>query len=73
MVRPTPKKQDGKVFLKIDYTASRMDGEASEEGHPESTTFTIESTNLIEIGKPLLVGGSSSESSNYLLLKIDSR
>lgn len=67
-VKATP--QEGKVLLKIAYTVSRMDDNLSEEKRPDIVTVTIKSTLLLEIGKATLVGGTTSDTNDFLMVTI---
>ena len=67
-VKATP--QDGKVLLKVAYTASRMDDNESEEKPSDIATITFNSTHLLEFGKATLVGGVTSDTNNFLMVTI---
>jgi hypothetical protein len=67
-VKATP--QDGKVLLKVAYTASRMDDNESEEKPSDIATITFNSTLLLETGKATLVGGVTSDTNNFLMVTI---
>ena len=67
-VKATP--QDGKVLLKIVYTISRMDDNLTEDRQPDILTVQINSTLLLEIGKATLVGGSTSDTNNFVMVTI---
>lgn len=67
-VKATP--QEGKVLLKIAYTVSRMDDNLSEEKRPDIVTVTIKSTLLLEIGKATLVGGTTSDTNDFLMVTV---
>ena len=67
-VKATP--QDGKVLLKVAYTASRMDDNEAEDKPSDIATITFNSTLLLEIGKATLVGGVTSDTNNYLMVTI---
>jgi hypothetical protein len=67
-VKATP--QDGKVLLKVAYTASRMNDKEPEEKQSDIATVTYNSTLLLEIGKATLVGGVTSDTNNFLMVTI---
>lgn len=68
-VKATP--QEGKVLLKIAYTVSRMDDNLSEEKRPDIVTVTMKSTLLLEIGKATLIGGTTSDTNDFLMVTIN--
>jgi type II secretory pathway component GspD/PulD (secretin) len=71
LVRLTAEPADGKVLLKLSYECSRFEGEGTDESPPDTTTFQIDTTLLLEAGKPTLVGGSSASATSYLMVSVD--
>ena len=71
MIQVLATPQDSKVLLKIAYTASRIDENLSEEKAPEVVNFQFNTTLLLEIGKATLVGGVSSDTNDFLMVKIN--
>lgn len=67
-VKATP--QDGKVLLKVAYTASRLDDNEIEDKPSDIATITFNSTLLLETGKATLVGGVTSDTNNFLMVTI---
>ena len=67
-VKATP--QDGKVLLKVAYTASRMDDSETEDKPSDIATITFNSAHLLEIGKATLLGGVTSDTNNFLMVTI---
>ena len=70
MVRVTAEPVDGKTRLKLSYEASRFEGEGTNESPPDTKTFQINTTLLLERSKTVLVGGSSADSSTFLAVSI---
>jgi hypothetical protein len=71
LVRLTAEPADGKVLLKLSYECSRFEGEGTDESPPDTTTFQIDTTLLLEAGKPTLVGGSSASPTSYLMVSVE--
>jgi hypothetical protein len=71
MVSLTAEPADGRVLLKLSYTSSRFEGEGTDESPPDTTTFQIDATLLLEAGKPTLVGGSSASPTSYLMVSVE--
>ena len=70
MVRLTAEPSDGKTRLKLSYEASRFEGEGSDDSQPDTKTFQINTTLLLDRSKTVLVGGSSAESSTFLAVSV---
>jgi hypothetical protein len=71
MVRLTAEPCDGKTLLKLSYEASRFEGERSNDSPPDTKTFQINTTLLLDRSKTTLVGGTSAESSTFLAVSIN--
>lgn len=71
MVRLTAEPSDGKTLLKLSYEASRFEGEGSDDSPPDTKTFQINTTLLLERSKTALVGGTSAESSTFLAVSVN--
>ena len=71
LVRLTAQPADDKVLLKLSYECSRFEGEGTDESPPDTTTFQIDTTLLLEAGKPTLVGGSSASPTSYLMVSVE--
>lgn len=71
MIQVTATPQDSKVLLKVAYTASRIDDNVVEEKQPEIVNVQFNTTLLLEIGKATLVGGTSSETNDFLMVTIN--
>ena len=70
IVRATATPQAGKVVLQLQFESSRLDGEATADSAPNVATTEFSSTNLLEIGRPTLVGGSTAGASTFLVVTI---
>ena len=71
LVRLTAEPSDGKTLLKLSYEASRFEGEGSDDSPPDTKTFQVNTTLLLERAKTALVGGTSAESSTFLAVSIN--
>ncbi len=71
LVRLTAEPSDGKTMLKLSYEASRFEGEGSDDCPPDTKTFQINTTLLLERDRKALVGGTSAESSTFLAVSIN--
>ena len=60
IVRVTATPESGSVSLKLAYETSRLDGNGDEDTPPELTKTQINTTQLLELGQPRLVGSSTS-------------
>ena len=69
-VRATVSPQDSKVLLKLSYDASRLEGVATEETPPDTITVQFSTSLLLELGMPTLVGGSTAEETDFLMVTI---
>jgi hypothetical protein len=67
-IRVTP--EDGKLILKLRYTASRLGDEAPEDAPPDVLSSTYNATVAVEPGKPALVGGTDQENASYLIVYV---
>ena len=63
--------QGQSVQLGIDYESSRFDGDGTEDSPPDTVTAKITSMQLFEIGKPMLVGGTSAGETSYVIVSVD--
>ena len=71
MVRLTAEPSDGKTLLKLSYEASRFEGEGSDDSPPDTKTFQINTTLLLDRSKTALVGGTSAGSSTFLAVSVN--
>jgi len=62
--------QDQNVQLEIDYEASRLDGDGTEVSPPNTVITKITSMQTFQIGKPMLVGGTSAGETTYVIVTI---
>lgn len=70
VVRVTATPQESKVLLKVAYDVSRIDDSVSEEKQPDTVKIQLNTTLLLEIGKAKLVGGMTSDTNDFLMVKI---
>lgn len=70
MVRLTATPQSGKVLVKLSYESSRFDGKGTEDSPPDTVTTLMNSSHLVELGKPKLIAGTSEGSTSFLLLTV---
>jgi hypothetical protein len=72
LVKLTAVSQADKVLLKLSYEVSRLEGGAPDnpEEAPDMIVTQFNTTLLIEPGKPTLVGGTSAEPTNFLLVSV---
>ncbi len=70
MVRVTAEPCDGRTLLKLSYEASRFEGEGSDDSPPDTTSFQLNTTLLLEPSKTALVGGTSAGSSTFLAVSV---
>lgn len=70
IVRVTATPRAGKVVVKLSFESSRLDGKGAENSPPDISTTQIESTQLLEIGKPTLIGGTTADTSSFILLTV---
>ncbi len=70
LVRAIAEPQDGKVLLTLDYTASRLEGESSAEPPPEISKTQISTAQIVELGKPVLIGGTTADKTSYTLATV---
>ena len=72
LVRVTPALQAGKVALKLEFESSRIEGDASADSPPDISTTQIKTTQLLELGKPSLVGSTTSTANSVILITVTS-
>jgi type II secretory pathway component GspD/PulD (secretin) len=73
LVKLTAQSQADKVLLKLSYEVSRLEGgspDGPEADAPDMSVIQFNTTLLLEPGKPTLVGGTSAESTNFLLVSV---
>jgi hypothetical protein len=74
LVRLTAQSQEEKVLLKLTYEVSRLEGRAPDDPEadsPDVIVIQFNTTLLVEPGKPTLVGGTSAEPTNFLLVSVE--
>jgi hypothetical protein len=74
LVRLTAQSQAEKVLLKLSYEVSRLEAQAPDDleaDSPDVIVIQFDTALLIEPGKPTLVGGTSAEPSNFLLVSVE--
>jgi hypothetical protein len=69
-VRATVESKNEKMQLKLIYEVSRFLGEAQEDSAPDIETVKIDTNLLLENGKRVVVAGTISTDSRYLLVTI---
>lgn len=69
-VRLTAEESSGKTLVKLSYDASRLEEDPPENRMPDWTEFSIDTTLRLDLGKTVLVGGSSEASSTYLAISV---
>lgn len=69
-VRATVESKNEKMQLKLSYDVSRFLGEVQEDSAPDIETVKIDTNLLLENGKRVVVAGTSSTESRYLLVTI---
>ncbi|TWT79689.1 hypothetical protein CA13_10950 [Planctomycetes bacterium CA13] len=62
--------EDQSVVADLSFSSSRIVGEGTDDSPPEFATTTIKTTQLMDIGKPTLVGASTVDKSSYIFLTI---
>ena len=62
--------QSGNVALKLKFESSRIEGDASEDSPPDISRTQINTTQLLELGKPSLVGSTTSTASSVILITV---
>ena len=72
LVRVTPALQAGKVALKLEFESSRIEGDATQDSPPDISTTQIKTTQLLELGKPSLVGSTTSTANSVILITVTS-
>ena len=70
VVRITAFSQEEKVLLKLTYEATRLRDSPQEDIPPDAVTVSVNTTLLIEPGKPTLVAGTSADATTFLLVSI---
>ncbi len=70
IVRLTAVPIEGKTRLTLNYESSRVDSESKNELSPDTKTFLIDTTLLLEPSKTVLVGGSTVDGSTYLAVSL---
>ena len=70
IVRVTATPENGSVSMKLTYETSRLDGNSDEDTPPELTKTQISTTQLLELGKPRLVGSSTSVPTSVVVITV---
>jgi hypothetical protein len=73
LVRLTAQSQAEKVLLKLSYEVSRLEAPApdsAEDDAPDVNVIQFNTTLLVEPGKPTLVGGTSAEPTDFLVVSV---
>lgn len=71
LVKVTPALQSGgRVALKLKFESSRIEGDASADSSPDISTTQINTTQVLEFGKPSLVGSTTSTAGSIILITV---
>jgi len=71
LVKVTPALQSGgRVALKLKFESSRIEGDASADSPPDISRTQINTTQVLELGKPSLVGSTTSTASSIILITV---
>ncbi len=70
VVRVTAIPQDEKVSVSLTFESSRIGGDGDEDSPPDINKTQISTTQLLEFGKPSLVGSSTTASSSVIVVTI---
>lgn len=71
VLRVTARPQSGKVFVDLQYEASRFDDEIPIDSPPDIHNLQFKSTFLLEPGKPKLLSGIVSKDNTYLVIVVE--
>ena len=69
-VSVTPVLQSGKVALQLEFDSSRIEGDASGDSPPDISKTRINTNQLLELGKPGLVGSTTSMGSSIIVVTV---
>ncbi len=69
-MKATAESRKDKVFLKINYQATRIIGEAKEDIAPDMDTINVDTSLLLELGSPVVVAATSTAASTYILVTV---
>jgi len=72
-LRLTVTQHENGALAKIRYESTRHIGEGTEESPPDLATTNITTTQILEFGKPRLVGASSADGASWILVTVTKR
>lgn len=70
MVKVTIVPRNDQVAMRLTFESSRIGSDASEDTPPTINKTQISTAQLLEIGKPILVGGSTTSSSSVIVVTV---
>lgn len=63
-------REEKRVSVDLAYRSSRLDGEGTDDSPPVVVTVNIETSQVLELGKPMLLAGISADPNVYVLIKV---
>jgi hypothetical protein len=70
MIRVTAIPQDERVAITLNFETSRISGDIDQDVPPSISKTQISTTQLLELGKPTLVGSSTTTSSSIFVVTV---
>jgi hypothetical protein len=70
MIRVTAIPQNDRVAITLSFESSRISGDIDQDVAPDISKTQISTTQLLELGKPTLVGSSTTTSSSIVLVTV---
>jgi len=69
----TPTTVGNQVSAVVSFSSTRNVGEGTDDSPPELTATSIETTQLVDLDSPILIGASSAEETSYVFLTVSRR
>lgn len=69
-VRITAKPANGPVAIMLSYETSRLEDNGEDDTPPEMITTQISTSQVLELGRPRLIGSSSSAATSVIVITI---
>jgi hypothetical protein len=73
LLRLIPSTEGQKVGLQLTFESSRQAGEGTDDSPPDIVTISIKISQLFDLGKPTLIGGTTTGESSYVFLTVSRR
>ncbi len=70
MLKLTLSTENEAILANIAFEASRFQGEGTDDSPPDIASTTIKTTQLLEFGRPCLIGSSSSGKTSYVFVTV---